>query len=1134
MNRANDLKEFDCLSPEPMKSPLLFLEASAGTGKTFAIENIVVRLILGIDGPPVSIETILVVTFTKAATRELKIRVAQALDCVYQALLNEAGGIYRYVDEIVKCGGKGDGLKRLRRAISQIEMLQIFTIHGFCYRMLSEFSWEAKELISDSSGEEELVKPYLFDAIREVPESVFDPVELKILMRASRGNFKKLLRQIESMMVYDAHFEPPLPFMSQFEKFRAIVSSLKTMSEESIRGDIALLMDSYRSLKNRQKEVHPHFATQVDTVVKWLTGEGVAIQEYRAMLEEKVYFFEIMTDKNRKKGGIELEALANPSLLALLQEEIFPSLAQARDPDRILLRLVALIHPAIKKTIDLRPGSNPDALLSHMGSAVENSSFAEGVRSRFACAIVDEFQDTDALQWKIIERLFLDEHPNLRLLALIGDPKQSIYAFRNADIAVYRQAQNRLGSDAHYALATNFRSDPQLMEAINAFLGEGNSLFSFNESEAKLEYRNVKPALHDSQTHLSPHFHLCLYEGSKGRSRGWPSKACEEDVIFPHIAREIIGLRDLGVPLQEIVVLIRDRHQARRLQQFFEGVNIPSYSSRTSSLAKTKMYRFFLSWLAVLESPLDDRGLKECLSDPLFGLDHIELLDEAIVSSWQQRFVHLKELVVEFGLARAIGQFTEYDEGFILKQLVSTSHLDDYADFFACVDIILKREAKRGASILEISRDLAELYEEDPDLNPEVKRELIQDGQSVQIMTTHMSKGLEFEVVFALGTASRSTMTQTIYPIRSDEGVHFEIEDKKVISKIQMDLDAEKLRQLYVAITRPKRRLYVYGIFDSSCKPVKPDQLSPIELFFLKRVWGLKGYDELEQTPLSLSDRRLVEQLRQWEVDLSFTTHYLKSDDLSPSMVLDEKELELPKYVPLEVSSKPTKVSSFSHIAERLSSPHMVERQIAATEDGSLLHIPSGAEVGTIIHSLFETIIDLSFHHPYDIKSVEQLVDQMISNSPLDGYREQILKMIHAAFHTELMGHFVLSDVPRSSMIQEVEFIYREENGQLIKGFIDLLIYHEDRYYILDWKSNFLGDTIEAYDPQGLESAMKEHHYDLQAAIYAEALKRNTAHQSCEFGGAVYLFLRGLEHGKGIYTFMPTRERIDSLRGDYA
>lgn len=815
------MQRFDILDTELNIFQNTFLEASAGTGKTFAIEHLVVRLLMESE-KPIELKEILAVTFTKEAAHEMKSRIRKKLE----TLLPENN-------------------PRVREALVNFDEIQVFTIHGFCHRMLTEFAFEAG-----------------------APVALSEPAQ---------------------------------------EMHQVVADFFRTGSAE--------------------------YAEAVADVMK--------------------------------KCRYDVDKAIGKIVAAMEKNDPDPMVQECRA--RWLVKAARSDHFTF------------DDLLRKMEIALEAEPFLEKVRAKYKAVIVDEFQDTDPVQWRIFDKLFVRSH----LIYLVGDPKQSIYGFRSADIYTYMRAAECIGAANKRYLDTNFRSSPPLIEKLNSLFIERPDWISLPSLPGALQYHPVKAGRTETKWGEDP-IHYFGARGVQGRERSWPTKKMEEEKLFPFISSEILRLQK-EIKFSEMVVLIKDRFQAGRLQLHLNQWKIPSLIKQTFNLVESRGFKTMEMLLKAADKQLfEEKGFAlffaEFKGDPAL---YLELRQTA-------------EILMEQG-------FVGIEEHLHLMQ---------------------------------------ELKKSNPETDERLKLRGEQGEDKVAIMTTFASKGLEFDVVFALGLASRHQAEE-----------------------IDADREAEKMRQLYVAFTRSREKLYIPILYDEAQKPIPPGSGSPIELFFAGR-----------------------EVPTQWIGNIPIVPY-----------VDEKKAIELTPPPKVELHFEPEYLTSFTAMSK--SQGHGVLAYETQDFSKKTAHtLPLGAETGVVLHTIFEN------HFQDRTIPLEEIILETLIGTHLEGWEEVIEKMVQDTLSMPLIGDFSLNKLKEGEYFQEMEFLFPQEN-QLIKGFIDLVFVKDDRFYIVDWKTNWLGPTEADYTDEKLHTAMLEHDYYLQAQLYREAVQRYV--KRLDFGGIYYIFVRG-------------------------
>lgn len=1023
------MQTFNILDPKTNIFQNRCLEASAGTGKTFAIEHLFVRFLLESD-PPISLSQILAVTFTRDATREMKSRIRKNLEEVQKSLEGEKTLQWPYLEKITL---RAEALKRTKDALIQIDELQIFTIHGFCHRMLHEFSMQANmSLVAGSPDQfhhESSMRTVVEDFLRS-EQSAFCH-DLSILLSKMRYDVGRLIQVIIKEMQKQ---ETEVEKMDWQHVFSSLIEP---------NFHIPSFTQDFLKMASRYKRLNPEqFLPQVEHLGLALKSRGK--EGISKLLQQKNWVLEKMHEENVKVKAPSLETLSltYPRLFSKLQNILLPKLLEATDAQLCLKR----IGQQCRRLWNIKNLTHeqlaPDDLLRKMELSLKREDFAELIRKKYRSVIVDEFQDTDPIQWNIFRKLFLQSDS---IIYLVGDPKQSIYGFRSADIYTYMRAIEELGQEKKALLDTNFRSSPKLIDALNAFFTKIPNWLALPTSN-NLLYHPVKAGRTSTNFQETP-MQFFLAEGEQSREKTWPPKSVEEKKLFPFMASEMIRLKEAAnIPFGEMAILVKDRYQARRMQDHLRKWNIPAVIQKSVHLKETKGF-FVIEQLLQTAVSLSEDSLKSFLLLIGFSKEELEKNPQQF-----RRFLSLFSSLREVKFEVFYPQFME-----AIIQNHETSFLSEFTQI---AELLIERPFSSPEDHLSWLRSLQNVsIEEDPHL--QLRGE--EKGDKVKIMTIFASKGLEFEVVFALGVASCSF---------SEEN-----EEEK---------ESEKMRELYVALTRAREKLYIPFVFHEGDKGN-----SALDIFFGK----LGEFPIVKDQVVDFINELSIEMKWLEEIPIKPLAVEQIPNNFSPSMI------SLPNF--------PHKsLASFSSLSTPISNNFLQDMYLSQDLNEKTLHtLPLGSETGVIIHAIFEQIF-LDRKQPISL-----IVQKQIRNSPLVEWNIVVEKMAEEILKMPLLDAFALKDLVPGNYFQEMEFLYSEGN-QFIKGFADLVFQHDGKYYLLDWKTNWLGIDDEDYNQENMEKAMVQHDYFLQAKLYAEALKRyvklfDTRPFEDLLGGAIYIFLRG-------------------------
>ena len=980
------MNSFDILSSTTQVQHRLFLEASAGTGKTFTIEHLFVRILLETEA---TLEEILVVTFTRAATRELKVRIEANLKNILSGEVT-----FDYLQNLTE-----SQRQKIKTALVMFERAQIFTIHGFCSRLLQEFAFESSVGLELKEWEETEQRWAVLQFLRTTKE--LSPEQLQRLLGFFRGDVDRLVEKLIS---------------SSGDKKAPTLTELVHLANQNLSSLFFFpVAEVFAEIRCHYKGMTSHaFDAQALFLENVIKKGHLTLDDFDYLIGEEDLFLEGMISSNLKART----KFSHHPEMDRLRAALLPPLEKARQPRQILQVLIQAWHEERKKLSAIHEKISPDDLLQMVEGKLGETPFVEAVRKKYRAVIVDEFQDTDPVQWKIFETLFCEDPA--KAVYLIGDPKQSIYAFRKADIYTFLHASRHFLPHQRAALTINYRSSKKLIDDLNRLLC----------AKLWLDLPKLKQSLPmlPAQAVKEGEGGLCFMvaAGEIARGKKWPTPELENLYFFPFIVHEI---HRLNLDPQKIAILVKDRYQALRIKGFLTRYQIPCVLYRSGSLGDSLMIELLEELIDACFGVQSLSSLKKVLLGPLIKLP-IEEMNPEIVYHAKVVFAKLAEEWQKSGFAAFLGLIlkTKIGKETVLQNLLSEEGL--YEDLVHIVEKVVyisdPHQLKKTLDLLKVQ---------------ETEERVSSRPHGIQIMTTHASKGLEFDTVFAIGVASRTSPEE-------------EPEDHL------KELDAEKMRQFYVAITRAKFRLYVPLPQETSGALPKLGEASPIELFWEKATPNLSEF-----THVNLPD-------------ISFDLRPYQCPALSQAAP-----------APLQNKFfKPLFLQSFSSLATSA---------VSSFAKASSDELPPGTETGILLHSILEKIFT-------EEKNLKDLIAEEVKETHLSGYEVTIEKLLEKVLDLPIDG-FCLRDIDRSKVIPEMEFMFSDQ-GATIKGFIDLCFEHQGKYYIIDWKSN----VLENYSPEKIEQAMISHDYLLQGKIYLTALTRYLKRfGNCPCGGAFFVFVRG-------------------------
>nr|WP_154324583.1 exodeoxyribonuclease V subunit beta [Pantoea sp. 201603H] len=1159
---------------DPLTLPLIgerLIEASAGTGKTFTIGLLYLRLLLGLGGDaayprPLSVEEILVVTFTEAATAELRGRIRENIHQLRIACVRGGSDNPMLMALLSEISDIRQASVMLLAAERQMDEAAIFTIHGFCQRMLNLNAFESGMLFEQQLIEDEhaLRKQATADFWRRHCYPL--PCSIAQVIAAEWSGPEQLLNTLSPWLQGET---PTLKYppasdetlSERHEKLIARINVLKSHWRVAADDLHALISDSGVDKRSYSSKNLPNW---LEKIRQWVEEETL---DYSVPKDLERFAQSTLRDKT-KKGEVPQHPLF------LLIDNFLAEPLSLRD--LVIARALQEIRFTTRKEKRLRAQLGFDDLLSRFDEALQRPSgpvLAQTIRSRYPVALIDEFQDTDPQQYRIFRTLYMQK-PESALL-LIGDPKQAIYAFRGADIFTYMQARSEVS--AHYTLDTNWRSSPAMVDSVNRLFSQLDNPFLFHE----IPFMPVKAAASNETLRFTlngaeqPALRFWLQPGEGvgvNDYQQFMARQCAADICRWLVAgqqgKALIGKGSnmRAVKASDITILVRSRNEASVMREALNGLHIPSvYLSNRDSVFTTLEARELLWLIQAVLAPEQERTLRSALATSIMGLDALALdvlsQDERAWDVLVDEFDGYRQVWLKRGVLPMLKDFMVSRQ--IAENLLASENGERRLTDLLHLGELLQEASSQLDSEHALVRWLAQQLAQPNSQATNQQLRLESDRHLVQIVTIHKSKGLEYPLVWLPFVANFREATQGIYHDRQTFQALLDLQgDEESLQLAEQERLAEDLRLLYVALTRSVWHCSV-GIAPLVKGNRKKDQESDLHksaLGFLvlrgeaansstlfNRLHELADdtlalttdvlIDETPWQPAAehyplLSSQSMTRPLRDdWRV-----TSYSGLQQHGTSMVLDL----LPRF---DVDS----AGENAQESESVLTPHS---------------FPRGASPGTFLHSLFENI---DFTQPLDsLWLQEQLLQQgyddtwlpiletwvtRVLNTPLDETGVKLSQLAPEHRQVELQFYLPVDTMLTASALDKLirhfdplskqapVLAFHQVQGML-KGFIDLVFRWQGKYYLLDYKSNWLGDESQAYSQDAMAQAMISHRYDLQYQLYTLALHRYLRHRLADydyeqhFGGVIYLFLRGIDgdiSGNGVFRTRPTGDFVSAL-----
>ncbi len=799
-------------SLDPLRLPLTgerLIEASAGTGKTFTIAALYLRLLLGLGGESaypraISVEELLVVTFTEAATEELRGRIRSNIHELRIACLRGESDNPLYSALLAEIADKDDAAKTLLLAERQMDEAAVFTIHGFCQRMLSLNAFESgmlfeQQLIEDESRLRyqacaDFWRRHCYPLTRDIAAVIHD------VWKGPRDLLKSLDRWLQGEAPQLK--SPPAANETLAERHQQIISridSLKQQWREQV-GEIEGVLEN--SGLDRRKFNRGNQGKWIEKVNAWAQEETLSYQLPDAL--EK--FAQSFLYERTKAGG---EPPVHP-LFSAVETLLSSSLTLT---DLVLARAMVEIRDAVAREKRRRGELGFDDMLSRLDEALRGDSgeaLASAIRQRFPVAMIDEFQDTDPQQYRIFRRIWRQQ-PETALL-LIGDPKQAIYAFRGADIFTYMKARGDVA--AHYTLDTNWRSSPGMVGSVNRLFSLSDNPFMFRE----IPFLPVKAAAKNQGLRFSvdaadvPAMNVWLMPGDtvgSGDYQTFMAQLCATQIrdwlSAGQQGRALLWRGETSRPVQasDITVLVRNRLEAAQVREALQTLGIPSvYLSNRDSVFETLEAQELLWLLQAVLAPERENTLRSALATSMFGLTALDIenlnQDEQAWDALVEEFSEYRQIWRQRGVMPMLRALMTARH--IAENLLATRGGERRLTDILHISELLQEAASQLESEHALVRWLAQHIAE-PDSNAASQQmRLESDKHLVQIVTIHKSKGLEYPLVWLPFIARFRKQDQAFYHDRETFAAVLDLgQDESSLELAEAERLAEDLRLLYVA-----------------------------------------------------------------------------------------------------------------------------------------------------------------------------------------------------------------------------------------------------------------------------------------------------------------------------------------------
>lgn len=1162
------------------------IEASAGTGKTYTISNLFCRFI--IEGT--QIQNILIVTFTNAATDELKNRIRLRLKDVFQLfkgiiedniedeflslLLKEFKQETEAQQTII--------LNRLMLAMRSFDEAAIHTINGFCQRMLSDYAFNSAQhfelnlLQNDQEHWEVAIKDWWRSQSYHLNKSHYSLFIKAVKNLKSLTKNTALLRSDSERIIVPEQHKTIVELYQEWDEFQQAITEFKSLWQQHKD----LVFDLFKEHKIFKK-VGLHHVDKIDENLSLLNA-FLSGNDHSLLIKEFQLLSITLLTKNTLKS--QLDHLDKFDVTLFHQADYLwktQILLTEQFRASVLIDAQSFANEQVIKAKLKQQSITFNDQLKHLNLALTNNKgvLAKTILQQFPVAFIDEFQDTNDIQYSIFKHIY--EHSKEISLIMIGDPKQAIYSFRGGDIFTYLKAKQQVG-DQLFSLNNNWRSTPQLIDAINCFFSQRQDSFIYADAMPFVPViagSDKTPLLirsNEQQSALNI-WHLAENHSTKSAAVN----------INNHVANEISALINEGkigqallgekpVKAEDIAILVRSNYEGKEIANALKQRGVESINIGKDKVLQSNAAKGLLLLMIGIAQADDLQASRNMLASRLLMLSPQQINqiinNQSAWLSWLDQVNVLHEVWLRDGF---ITMFYTMLRSFNITQSIIKLDKSErqMTNLLHSVEII-QNAAKTYATPQALCAWLKQQTNK-PDLNSNDEDELRleSDAQLVKIVTVHKSKGLEYPIVFVpfLWKSRPISKSLNLYQYHnSNQHPVFDFilpDDDLNTNQNQAFINADKerlaedMRLLYVALTRARSQCYLvtgqvsrsgsqYSALAFLCHHAQSatdlnSKRAEVSSSYIKKHNLVEELESLSKSTSNISFKVLSETPN----CIKSTQDTINSENLEASHFSGNVNFDW-------------QISSFSRMTRDI---HQVAHggQTQQTDD-DIFNFKRGGDAGTFLHHILE-LIDFEgdiksqsrqlfqrFAARYHLESEqnEQTVAQWmfeIVNTTLNSSGLKLAHLDHSKRLDELEFDFSLDTVD----IKQLNDFLAKRTGQtgsvlnianfkgMMTGFIDLVFEHDGQYFVADYKSNFLGTQLTDYTPDQLEQAVIDRRYDLQYLLYSLALHRYLSYRLPQydyeqhFGGVYYLFLRAMreETGRqyGVFYDKPSIDEMNML-----
>ncbi|WP_343377647.1 exodeoxyribonuclease V subunit beta [Buchnera aphidicola (Formosaphis micheliae)] len=1145
------------------------IEASAGTGKTFTIIILYLRLLLGINNKMkcFSVTEILIVTFTNTMKEELITRIKKNIYYLRIACIQKKTDNPIFNEIISHITNLNHAIILLFKAEHQINEASIFTIHSFCLNTLQTNQYQSDIILKKNILDN--IYPLYYQATcdfwRTQQLSLTKNISEIILQywKNPESLLKNVLPIIKmSPVIIKPKFKKTITITKYHQQLLNNINSFKKKWLSFNKKIIYLI--------NNQKN-NKHIYSK-NNMLRWINKITIWANEntYNYYIPKELNYF---TTSNVYKNTLSSETISHDIFKYI---EIFLTMKFSLK-EIFLSTAIKKINYLIKKEKKKIECLEFDDLLIYFLNYFKKYKLFKTLHKRYPITIIDECQDINVYQYKIFKKIYCAQKEYL--LIYIGDPKQSIYTFRGSSIFTYFFIKSKIKE--HYYLDTNWRASYDMNNSINILFSKMKNPFclspiTFKPTKSPKKNINLKLII---KKICQPALRILINTKKNitiNDYQQWIAKECASSILYwLSISKQgdaLIKKNNLITPLkaEDITILVRNKNEAKIIKKSLDEVNINStYCSNNNNIYKTTVAKELLYIFQSILEPNNEKLLKRAMITNLLNYNIYD------IDNLHKKYQFWSELIDQFNKYKIIWNekgiysmiralLADYYYNY---QNITNSHIKNNT----ITNIIYISELLQNKSRFISSKHILIFWFKNKIFDPialSQKNYIPQNNYNncINIVTFHKSKGLEYNITWIPFSIYFPKSQLNIYHSKNvlSTIIDFSVNQKN-FNQSKKEMLSEEIRLIYVALTRsiihcsigiaPVLKKYTTETKNSN-------NCNDLHLSALGYILQSGHKYNIEKFINEIKKMSYVQYI---EVIYNTLNHHTKKK-YQQNITKDIYYLYLNRKIQNYwcIASYTT----LKNIDNLNKEQNIIQNKISITKNIQLYHtkydvyhFPKGMKYGTFLHKI------LKLHNFKKTINIQWLINELEQINLSKKWSPMLQNWITEISHIFFMKNEInLYNLPLNQQIKELEFYLSISNivtdvqiNKLFKyyhhssynistplsfnkitgmltGSIDFIFYWKKKYYIIDYKTNWLGNSVDDYNQKKIKMNIIQNRYDLQYQLYSLALHRYLQHRiknyqfKLHFGGVFIWFLRAIHHQtNGIFYTLPQKELIEKL-----